>query len=44
MCIRDSNDTSKEFGKIDKDVTKISNGNFRIGVETDIVHRPLSGE
>ena len=38
------NDTSKEFGKIDKDVTKISNGNFRIGVETDIVDRPLSGE
>ena len=38
------NDSSKEFGKIDKDVTKISDGNFKIGIETNIVDRPLSGE
>ena len=34
------NDTSKEFGKIDKDVTKISNGNFKIGLDTNLVERP----
>ena len=38
------NDTSKEFGKIDKDVTKISDGNFKIGIETDVIDRPLNGE
>lgn len=36
------NDSSKEFGKIDKDVIKISDGNFKIGIETDIVNRPLT--
>ena len=34
------NDTSKEFVKIDKDVTKISNGNFNIGLDTSPVERP----
>ena len=34
------NDTSKEFGKIDKDVTKISNGNFKIGLDTNLIERP----
>ena len=34
------NDTSKEFVKIDKDVTKISNGNFNIGLDTGPVERP----
>ena len=38
------NDTSKEFGKIDKDVTKISNGDFKIGIETNLVDRPVNGE
>lgn len=38
------NDTSKEFGKIDKDVTKISDGNFKIGIETDVIERPVNGE
>ena len=37
------NDTSKEFGKIDKDVTKISNGDFKIGIETNLVDRPVNG-
>ena len=36
------NDSSKEFGKIDKDVIKISDGNFKVGIETDIVNRPLT--
>ena len=34
------NDTSKEFVKIDKDVTKISNGSFNIGLDTSPVERP----
>ena len=34
------NDTNKEFNKIDKDVTKISNGNFNIGLDTVPVERP----
>ncbi|MBL6649785.1 MAG: DNA recombination protein RmuC [Flavobacteriaceae bacterium] len=34
------NDTSKEFVKIDKDITKISNGNFNISLDTDPVERP----
>ena len=38
------NDSSKEFTKIDKDVTKISDGNFKIGVDTDTVDRPVSPE
>ncbi len=38
------NDTSKEFGKIDKDVTKISDGNFKIGIETNMIDRPVNGE
>ena len=38
------NDTSKEFGKIDKDVTKISNGSFKIGIETNMIDRPVNGE
>ena len=36
------NDSSKEFGKIDKDVIKISDGNFKVGIETDVVNRPLT--
>lgn len=38
------NDTSKEFGKIDKDVIKISDGNFKIGIETNMIDRPVNGE
>ncbi|MAU63542.1 MAG: DNA recombination protein RmuC [Flavobacteriaceae bacterium] len=38
------NDSSKEFGKIDKDITKISDGNFKIGIETDLVDRPVNEE
>ncbi|MBU87077.1 MAG: DNA recombination protein RmuC [Flavobacteriaceae bacterium] len=36
------NDSSKEFGKIDKDVIKISDGNLKVGIETDVVNRPLT--
>ena len=38
------NDTNKEFNKIDKDVTKISNGSFNIGLDTSPVDRPYIEE
>ncbi len=44
VAVNHYNDASKEFGKIDKDVTKISDGNFKIGIETDKIERPVNGE
>ena len=44
VAVNHYNDSSKEFGKIDKDVTKISDGNFKIGIETDKIDRPVNGE
>ncbi len=44
VAVNHYNDSSKEFGKIDKDVTKISDGNFKIGIETDKIERPVNGE
>jgi len=44
VAVNHYNDASKEFGKIDKDVTKISDGNFKIGIETDKIDRPVNGE
>ena len=44
VAVNHYNDSSKEFGKIDKDVTKISDGNFKIGIETDKIERAVNGE
>ena len=41
---RNLNFNIEEFTKIDKDVTKISDGNFKIEVDTDTVDRPVSPE
>lgn len=34
------NASSKEFNKIEKDITKISNGEFNVELETDSIDRP----
>ena len=38
------NNSSKEFKKIDKDVTKLSSGNTEIGITSDTLERPLVEE
>ena len=38
------NNSSKEFKKIDKDVTKLSSGNTEIGITSDALERPLVEE
>ena len=38
------NNSSKEFKKIDKDVTKLSSGNTQIGITSDALERPLVEE
>jgi DNA recombination protein RmuC len=38
------NNSSKEFKKIDKDVTKLSSGNTEIGITSDALEKPLVEE
>ena len=38
------NNSSKEFKKIDKDVTKLSSGKSEIGITSDALERPLVEE